>query len=101
MSKPVHSHLFIEREFVKPSELRLGDLFCEATDCLQFVFEGFDKLDDPMKTYAVPDLIVWKFKSLYNGQLDCTQVFPEVQEGSHYVIIVMKGWTIRRVKMSI
>jgi hypothetical protein len=100
VSKPLHSHLFIEREFVKPSELKLGDLFCEATDCLQFVFEGFDKLDDPMKTYAVPDLVVWKFKSLYGTQLHCTQVFPAIPEGSNFTINLQADWRFRRVKMT-
>ena len=99
VSKPLHSHLFIEREFVKPKELKLHDLFCEATDCLNEVFEWTKKSGD-MTTYQVPDLVVWKFKSLYGTQLHCTQVFPAIPEGSNFTINLQADWRFRRVKMT-
>lgn len=63
---------YYEGPFVKKEDLKPGDHFCEATDCLNFVFEGFDKLDDPVKLYEPPDpdFNVYKFIRLEGDDRD-------------------------------
>lgn len=69
--------MYYESHFVKPSELKPGDLFSEATDVLRFVFEGFDKLDDAVKTFEPTPFEVFKFTRIDSrGDVEVESVFP-------------------------
>jgi hypothetical protein len=100
---------YIEREIVLIAELRKGDLFCPATDCLEQVWEGFDMDPDTVRTYRVPDLTVFEFIRLNNsGDVECRQIFPTTA-GWHRLNTGRRpgdrhgnalDWRFRRVKLS-
>ncbi len=77
-------YAYIEQEIVLINQLKKGDLFCPATDCLEEVFWQSSKdLSDIHSYYKVPDLEVFEFIQLSSmGDVECKKIFP-AEKGWH------------------